>query len=177
MAVKYMKKSKLQVIDGMICNKKGEVLGINPEYAELFNELETKIQEKHYLDAQPEATPMPSLDGFVRKHAHGNIELPLIQVAETPTIDKRIEEAMAFAEEMEDVHTAEQANKLYMDYALLFDFVENEKILVNTEAIVPYEIDTPEIGNVLELDKDKLATLIGYLAGVCECVELEAEED
>lgn len=173
MTVKYMKKSKLQMIDGMICNKKGEVLGINPKYAELFNQLETEIQEKLYLDKQPEAQPMPSLDGFERKHAHGNVAIPTIEVAETPVIDKRIKEAMAFVDEIEAQHTADEANKKYEDYALLFQFVENESILVNTDLIETYEIDTPFIGNVLTLDKEDLADLIGFVAGVCELVAKE----
>lgn len=174
MAVKYMKKSKLQVIDGMICNKKGEVLGINPKYAKMFNELETKLQEKLYLEGQPEATPMPSLDGFKRKHDTGVIEIPEIEVTETPTIDKRIEEALAFAEEMQDVFDAKKANDMYKEYALLFEFVENDKLLVNTKLINSYKIDTPMIGNVLTLGKDKLADIIGYIAGVCE---FDAKED
>ena len=173
MTVKYMKKSKLQMIDGMICNKKGEVLGINPKIAELFNQLETEIQEKMYMDKQPEAQPMPSLDGFEREHANGNVKIPTIEVAETPIIDKRIKEAMAFVKEVEAQHTADEANKKYEDYALLFQFVENESILVNTDMLAEYGIDTPFIGDVLKLDKEDLADLIGFVAGVCELVVKE----
>lgn len=170
MTVKYMNKDKLQLIDGMVCNKKGEVLGIDPEIVELYNELETKVQEKHYLDKQPEAQPMPSLDGFERKHSVGNVWMPIVEVAKTPVTDKRIEEAIAFAKEMGDVHKADVANETIAKYAKLFQFVEQDKILVDTANIMNDAFDRYVLDDPLTMTKECLTDVIMFL------VDIDAKE-
>lgn len=155
MTIKYMNKKNMQFIDGFICNKKGHVLGIDPKVAELANVLETMVQEKLYLSEQPEAQPMPSLDGFNRRHMH-KVMLPQIEPAETPVTDKRVAEAMAFVHEAEDKHTADKVNDMVKEFALLFDFASSDKIWVDTAVLEEYEFDTPELGNPLDYDADHL---------------------
>lgn len=168
MTIKYMNKKNMQFIDGFLCNKKGHVLGINPKIAEMANDLDTMVQRKLYLDAQPEPQPMPSFDGFERRHMH-EVKLPQIEVMETPVTDKRVAEAIAFMQEVDDQHTADKVNDMIKAYALLFDFVNSDKVWVDNDVLEEYEFDTPELGNPLEYTEEKLvhAIMFIYDADLC----------
>ena len=172
MTIKYMNKKNMQLIDGFLCNKKGHVLGINPKVAELANALDTMVQKKLYLDKQPDAQPMPSLDGFKRRHMH-ELVLPQIKPAETPVTDKRVAEAMAFVHEVEDQHTAGKVNEMVKEFAMLFDFANNDKIWVDTDVFEEYEFDTPELGNPLDYDAELLLEAIMFIHDA----DIEFKED
>ena len=172
MTIKYMRKKNMQFIDGFICDIKGRVLGINPKIAELANELDTMVQEKLYLDKQPDAQPIPSLDGFKRRHMH-EVVLPQIKLAETPVTDKRVAEAMAFVHEVEDQHKADEVNDMVKEFAMLFDFATSDKVWVDTDVLEEYEFDTPELGNPLDYNAELLLEAIMFIHDA----DLDIKED
>jgi hypothetical protein len=119
-----------------------------------------------YLKDQPEATPAPSMDGFKRRSVC-DIEVPHV-VANTPTIDKRIEEAMAFAEEADDAYIAEKANAVFGYLVNLIDFVNSETVFVNYEYDEPLMFDTPVLGNPFEWDEAYFTNAVMTTCGVEE---------
>lgn len=175
MTIKYMNKKNMQFIDGFLCNKKGHVLGIDPKVAELANELDTMVQKKMYLNKQPEAQPMPSLNGFKRRHMH-ELALPQIEPAETPVTDKRIAEAIAFVHEMGNQRKADKVNEMVKEFAMLFDFANNNKIWMDTDVYEEYEFDTPELGNPLDYDMELLLEAIMFINDA-NIEDVEFEED
>ena len=65
---KIIKKSELTFVDGMFV-KGDDVIGIEPSIIHQANMLETLAQKTAYLAAQPDYSPVPSLDGFERQYA------------------------------------------------------------------------------------------------------------
>lgn len=175
MAMKRMNKNDLQFVDGYLCDKEGYVVAIDCKVVKLANHLDTELQKKLYLDKQPKAQPMPSLDGFEREHLN-KVEIPRIEPKETPVTDKRVAEAMAFVKEMENQNTADKVNKEAEEYTPLFAFVMSDEVWVYTDTEDPYEFDTPMLGNPLELTEDDVLLIIGYLYGATELVEDEDGE-
>lgn len=164
--VKLINKSKLHMVDGYIVDKKDRVVFINPNVISQINNLETELQQKIYLAAQPEAQPMPTLEGFERKSILDS-KMSGIEPVETPTIDKRIEEAMAFAHEAEEISIANKVNA-YVENNLkdLMEFVKSDKVIA-AEGGKLYRIDTPCIGNILELTDDDILHIVMSFNDVC----------
>ena len=174
MAMKRMKKNDLQFVDGYLCDKEGYVVAIDGDVVICANRLDTELQKKLYLDRQPKAQPMPSLDGFKREHLN-EVKVPQIEVVDTPVTDKRVAEAMAFVKEMEDQNIANKVNKEAEEYAALFAFVMSDDVWVYTDVDGTYEFDTPFLGNPLDLTQEHVLTVIGYLHDATEIVADEEE--
>ena len=156
---KYIKKSKLTFTDdGLLVTKKGQVVYlVDQEVVKLANELDTMVQEFAYLVAQPKPQPLPSLDGFEREHL-GDYVSPFEMELDTPIMDKRIEEAQAFAKEAEEQYRAMRCNETFDLFAPLFKFADSEAVLVSEE--VGEVFDTPTFGDPLKLTEERIAGAI-----------------
>jgi hypothetical protein len=106
------------------------------------------------------------MDGFKRRSVC-DIEVPHV-VANTPTIDKRIEEAMAFAEEADDAYIAEKANAVFGYLVNLIDFVNSETVFINYDYDEPLMFDTPVLGNPLEWDEAYITNAVMTTCGIEE---------
>ena len=166
--IKFVKKNKLQFVNGFICDKKGNVLGGFEEVARLANNIEDEVQQQAYLKAQPEAIPMPSLDGFVRESIN-KVSMPTVGMPETPVTDARIEEALAFAHEMQNVHDAKEINELFEKCEALYKFVNADVVPIDTdpasEDLGLNLFDTPTLGNPLDWDDAFITKILLALKG------------
>lgn len=158
--MKMYKKSDLTLIDGMlVCEESGDIIMPDRNIVRQANELETLKQKTEYLAAQPDATPMPSLDGFERK-SDSNVSIDF--TARTPMLDMEVLKSMKLMSELDDMNTVERANELLKDYKELAEFLEADYV-VDSEIRVD-KFDTPTLGSILEM---KVSDLIDVVAAAC----------
>ena len=157
--MKLYKKSDLSINNGLLVSKDGDIVLPDIKIVNQANELELLIQQYAYLADQPEATPMPSLDGFERASIKDGIKGWFS--VKTPTLDKKFDEAMAIMDEIDGQAKAERANKMLDAFADLIEFVEGDSVIDCGNEL--YCFDTPVLGNVLELTKDDI---LDYIAGL-----------
>lgn len=160
--MKMYKKSDLQIVDGMLVTEGGDIVLPDTSIICQANELETLKQKADYLAAQPEATPMPSLDGFERKSIRdaglGRFE------ASTPTLDAKVFEAEALMDEIDDMAAADNANAMLAGFAELIAFANADYVVDCGRQSIIHLFDTPTLGSVLEL---KGSDIVGIIATVC----------
>lgn len=153
--MKLIDKKELSFDKGVI-TMGDEVVSVNSEVVRILNTMETAIQMRIYLRQQPKAAPMPSLDGFKRERIKKTWEL---EDPETPELDAKVERAKKLCEEMDAMADVKKANKVLKQISPLMDFADSDKVLVSTD----YDgqvIDTPFIGNPMELTPEKILELI-----------------
>lgn len=161
--MKMYKKSDLTLNHGLLVSKDGDIILPDINVVDQANQLETLAQKSAYLAGQPEATPMPSLDGFERVSIHDN---KVKFNAVTPLMDKKADEAMAIMGELDDIATVEKANKMLGMFTALLDFVERDFVIDCGHEL--YVFDTPMLGSVLELTKDDIVNVIAKACGMAE---------
>lgn len=159
--MKMYKKSELSMNHGLIVSKEGDIILPDVSVVDQANRLEDLAQKQMYLASQPEATPMPNLDGFERV----SIKNSGVRFnAKTPHMDSKINEAMAIMSELDDMTMVAQANKMLKDFNALLEFVESDFVIDCGNEL--YCFDTPMLGSVLELTKEDVADIIADVCGM-----------
>lgn len=159
-AMKLYKKSDLTLdASGLLVSKDGDIILPDIRIVDQANELDTMIQQHEYLAAQPEATPMPSLDGFqrmsIKDKSRGWFEV------KTPTLDAEFDKAMTIMDEIDGQVKASAANQMLDKFAALIEFVDGDSVIDCGNQL--YCFDTPMIGNVLELTKQNVLEIIAFI--------------
>jgi len=160
--MKMYKKSDLTLNHGLLVSKDGDI--VLPEYriVQQANALETMVQEAAYLMDQPEATPMPSLDGFKRRSIDDSESRKF--TVDTPIMDAKAKEAMQLMDEIDDMATADKANAMLDKFKSLLDFVTQDFVIDCGDQL--YKFDTPMLGDVLKLDEADVVNAIAYVCGM-----------
>lgn len=160
--MKMYKKSDLTLNNGLLVSKDGDI--VLPEYriVQQANALETIVQEAAYLMDQPEATPMPSLDGFKRRSISDSESRKF--TVDTPVMDAKAKEAMQLMDEIDDMATADKANAMLDKFKSLLDFVTQDFVIDCGDQL--YKFDTPMLGDVLKLDEADVISAIAYVCGM-----------
>jgi len=151
---KLVSKSDLEFDQGYVTYD-GDVVSIGLALTRQLNELETKVQEARYLHRQPDAQPVPSMDGFERQ---STINAICMDSPDTPELDASVERAMRIAKEIDAIDTSKKLNKVFSEYDKVAEFLATDKVLVD-DAIIE-RIDTPVLGNPLELTGEKLLKIL-----------------
>lgn len=159
--MKMYKKSDLTLVDGMLVTEDGDIVIPDVRIIDEANALETKVQQKRYMNGQPEAVPAPSLEGFERI---SNDDVTGAFVAKTPLLDSKAEEALEIMEELDAIATTEKANEMHSMFKHLIQFVRTDYV-VDTYGFVE-KFDMPLLGNPLELTMDDVADAIAYCNGI-----------
>ena len=159
---KIIKKSELTFVDGMLV-KDDNVLCIEPCIIHQANMLETLAQKTAYLMAQPDYSPVPSLDGFERKFASD--KLCKFEVS-TPTLDCKVQEAMDIMDELDDMTTANQANSMLELYRELYEFCSVDYVVGSFDDVNVIQFDMPTLGSPLELTTDTIENVIAAACGM-----------
>lgn len=160
--MKMYKKSDLTITNGILVSKDGDIVLPSFDIVCQANNLETMLQQSCYLKKQPEATPMPSLDGFERMSESDKQRGKFY--ASTPTMDSIEKEAMKVMDEIDDMSRADQANSMIEQFGALFDFVVNDFVIDCGHTLTKF--DTPVMGSVLDLTKDKLLEIVASICGM-----------
>lgn len=163
--MKFYKKSDLSLKNGLLVSESGDVVNVDRNIVFEANTLETLLQKTAYLESQPKATPVPSLDGFKRKSID-DIRITKFE-ASTPTIDREIAKAMTMMDELDDVTVADKANQMLDEFKHLIEFVQDDSVLC-CDPLGIHKFDTPTLGNVLELTEDDIITAVTTVCGLEE---------
>jgi len=162
MATKLINKNKLEFKNGFFYKKNKRVY-IESNVVEQLNNLETLMQQYDYLDKQGEYNPEPSLDGFEREHIE-NVKIDIS--SPTPILDEEIKKTKAILEEINNQNTAKEVERVCGCFKDLLYWVASDEILItNNEPYVEdcAKVDTPHIGNPLELDRDNIMNVITFM--------------
>lgn len=160
--MKMYKKSDLTLNHGLLVSKDGDIILPESRIVYQANALETMIQKAAYLMDQPEATPMPSLDGFERRSIDDSESRKF--TVDTPVMDAKAEEAMKLMDEIDDVATADKANAMLDNFKSLLDFVTQDFVIDCGDQL--YKFDTPMLGDVLKLNEADVVNAIAYVCGM-----------
>lgn len=159
MNMRIIKKSDCIYKNGRII-KGDEVIGLPLQLADQLNDLETRIQASAYMDAQPKAAPMPSIDGFKRKSIK---DAKKYEVA-TPKMDEQIALAKEIMREADKLEDCKALNELVDKYDAVFEFIDDDDFIEGDAFDI---IDTPTLGNPLELTRATVLSAIdadGFIA-------------
>lgn len=162
--MKMYKKSELTLNHGLLVSKDGDIVLPDYRIVRQANALEDMVQETAYLMAQPEATPMPSLDGYKRVSIDDSETRKF--TVDTPTMDAKAEEAMKLMDEIDDTATADKANSMIERFKPLLDFVSQDFVVDCGDQL--YKFDTPVLGDVLKLTETDVVNAIAYVCGMTE---------
>ena len=163
--MKMYNKSDLKLVNGMIVSPNGDIIVPDSKIVEQANSLETLSQKVAYLADQPSATPMPSLDGFKRKSIKDSVTNGAKFEATTPLLDLQAAKTMALMDELDDVKTVEEANKLLSHFSDLLAFVNDEYVIdCGGDSVTAF--DTPTLGSVLELTQKKITAVVAMASGL-----------
>lgn len=173
--MKLINKSELHIEDGYILDKHDNVLSIEDNIVCLFNDLDTELQKAMYLEAQPKATPMPTLDGFERE---SELSSPIEFSVATPVLDNKIQEAMDLMKELDKCKTGKEIQEAIDFYKPIIDFADKEKVLVYDDGEAE-QVDTPflkEYGGILKMTPADIFKVISTCCGA-EFVNDDEVED
>ena len=156
---KFVKKDKLTMKQGrIVTKKKGKVVGLPHDVFYQLSMLELAAQKLDYLIDQPDAQEAPSLAGFKKKSIFMNPEIDI--KSGTPHLDKKIEEAKAIMDEIDLLSDKETIEDILHCFTALIRWCSEDEF-VPGDCYLP--IDTPVLGNVLELDEDYVLGLVSKI--------------
>lgn len=171
--MKVFTKEELTLTDGLFVTTDKTIVTANLMVIQQANALDLALQEAEYLMAQPKATPAPSLKGFKPK---SSLEAKVVVKAETPTLDKKVEETLAIMKDLDKHEEAEKLNNAVKEFSELIKFVQSNEVICNETDIAPEKLDTPVLGNILELtDKDIVKALSLVVNGIVKSKEEDDE--
>ena len=165
--MKIYKKSDCAIIDGQITIE-NEILPLSPDVYSMLHLMDEQVQKAKFLEKQPKAQAVPTLIGFKKK---SSFSLPFIDKPKTPASDKQVKQAMAIMAEADELEKVGNVNALILKLQPLFDWVESEYVTDGYPA--HSRIDTPEIGNPLELTSEKLVEYCKLIAEMDEIKNME----
>lgn len=149
---KFYSKSDLSFKSGYVVNAEGDVVALPKGVAKQLNDIETMVQEAAWVSEHEVEEREP--EEFKRKSAFGGT--PKV-VADTPELDKKIEEAMKLREEIEQQLCADKLNEIIAGYKEAFAFCAEEDFVEGDEVT---RLDLPTLGDPLKLTADGLVSVI-----------------
>lgn len=155
--MKIIKKSKLQVKDGYIVNKKGKVLVPDWEVLEEYRLFAITIQKAVFIEDQEwHPAAVPTLKGF--KFNMG--EDKFTEDVDTPNLDEAVEKGAKIFEEIKRKDEAQRISKEANKFLKLAAFCEkNEAAFDNGHATV-LKAQYPGMPNLLELTVEDIMTVL-----------------
>ena len=170
--MKIYKKSSLAMYNGMILTEDGDVVMPVGNVVAQANALDLAVQKAKYIQAQPKAKPMPSLDGFERK---SSLDMDIKLEVQTPALDSKIEDAFKIMKEIDKNEIADKINGDFEKYTDLMRFASSSKVACNDSASSMLLVDTPEIGDILDLTVTDIIRFIALTNGVVDFYDYTEE--
>lgn len=160
--MKFMKKDKLVYKNGYLMNEKGKI--VMPDYDVMyqFNNLEEEFQRALYLKAQPKAVAAPSMEGWKKVSEH-DVDVEDMFFAETPTLDKKIEESIALMDDIDAANKVDKLQAIAAEYPKVIEFINSKEIIVYDGN--EYQFDMATLGNPLEFTVEKFRRVVSVIGG------------
>lgn len=133
-----------------------EVVGLPSDLFQQLDLLEGIYQMALYLSKQPDANGGPSLEGF-EYFDEDLADLP-VYVPETPALDAKVQESLAFLDEVDSINFCKEMNKEISRFSELFKFVKAQKFIPGNG----WKFNLHYIGNPLELTEGRLMDMLEF---------------
>ena len=146
----------------------GKIVEIPYQVLHKLNELEGLYQRALFVSKQPEGQAMPSLEGF--KFESVVDEAMPVAVPNTPALDAKVQETLAFLEDIDEIEFCKKLNKLIEKFKPLFKFVRSS--VIKDSSGYGQEIDLKYVGNPLELTEARVMDILEFAAKQDERCEL-----
>lgn len=154
-------KEELKYEQGYLVDDDGNIVFTDPKVVNQANLLETLVQQHKYLEAQPKAVAMPSLDGFERKSIFEN---DTTFTVDTPLHDAKVKNDLEFMEECDAMCATDAMNKMAKEFIELIRFATSKKI-IGVDGPATAVFNTPTLGNPLTWTEDIIADAIASIHG------------
>lgn len=162
--MKFMKKEKLTYKNGYLINEKGKIVMPDYDVVYQFNNLEEEFQKAMYLKAQPKAVAAPSMEGWGKVSEH-DVDVEDMFFAETPTLDKKIEESIALMDDIDAANKVDKLRAISAGYPKVIEFINSKEIIVYEDN--EYRFDMATLGNPLEFTVEKFRKVVSII-GECD---------
>ena len=149
---KFYSKSDLTFKSGYVVNSDGDVVALPKGVAKQLNDIETMVQEAAWVSEHETEEREP--EEFERKSAFGSA--PIV-TADTPLLDKKIEEAMRIHAEIEQKLCADKLTEIIAGFKEAFAFCAEDDFV---EGDVVTRLDLPTLGDPLKLTADGLVSVM-----------------
>ena len=160
--MKFMKKEKLVYKNGYLINQKGKIVMPDYDVVYQFNNLEEEFQRALYLKAQPKAVAAPSMEGW-EKVSERDVDVEDMFFAETPTLDKKIEESIALMDDIDAANKVDKLQAIAAEYPKVIEFINSKEIIVYDDN--EYQFDMATLGNPLEFTVEKFRRVVSVIGG------------
>ena len=160
--MKFMKKEKLTYKNGYLINEKGKIIMPDYDVVYQFNNLEEEFQKAMYLKAQPKAVAAPSMEGWEKVSEH-DVDVEDMFFAETPTLDKKIEESIALMDDIDVANKVDKLRAISAGYPKVIEFINSKEIIVYEDN--EYRFDMATLGNPLEFTVEKFRKVVSIIGG------------
>lgn len=160
--MKFMKKDMLVYKNGYLMNKKGKIVMPDYDVVYKFNNLEEEFQKALYLKAQPKAVSAPSMEGWEKVSEH-DVDVEDMFFAETPTLDKKIEESIALMDDIDAANKVDKLQAIAAEYPEVIEFINSKEIIVYEDS--GYRFDMATLGNPLEFTIEKFRKVVSVIGG------------
>lgn len=158
---KIYDKNNVLFHNGYICTKKGKIICVDAEIVNQMNDLETKYQMALHLQAQPKATPMPTLKNFHRASLKDHTAK---FSCATPVHDAEVEKAMILMDEIDMMAEVNNMNQILEEYNTLLQFTIDAEVIDKEDGTL-VQFDTPMLGNPLKFTESDLVNVIAEMNG------------
>ena len=160
--MKFMKKEKLAYKNGYLINEKGKIVMPDCDVVYQFNNLEWEFQRAMYLKAQPKAVAAPSMKGWEKVSEH-DVDVEDMFFAETPTLDKKIEESIALMDDIDAANKVDKLRAISVRFPKVIEFINSKEIIVYEDN--EYRFDLATLGNPLEFTVEKFRRVVSVIGG------------
>lgn len=158
--MKIIKKSKLQVKDGYIVNKKGKVLVPDWEVLEEYRLFAITIQKAVFIEDQEwHPAAVPTLKGF--KFNMG--EDKFTEDVDTPNLDEAVEKGSKIFEEIKRKDEAQRISKEANKFLKLAAFCEKDEAVFDNGHTTSLKAQYPGMPNLLELTVEDIMTVLSNI--------------
>ena len=133
-----------------------EVIGLPGDVYQQLDDLERTYQMALHLSKHPDANGGPTLDGF-EYFDESNSDLP-VYVPETPALDAKVQETLAFLDDIDSINFCKKMNKVVDQFSELFKFVKARRFIPGNG----WKFSLHYVGNPLELTEGRLMDMLEF---------------
>lgn len=150
-----VEKSELVLKDGYLTHRKGGTV-VTPGFVSAYIQLEDFLQHAMYDNKAKVIASLPRFE----KESTFDKERIKVPVPKTPRLDKEGRNADKQAAELRLINAYEEVVGVLLHHNAVVELVLSDNIVVFDEDYRATIIDTPMLGNPLELTKEKLLKLV-----------------
>lgn len=152
--------------------KEDEIIPLGSTLTFKLNALEGIYQLALWLSKKPDFCAAPDINEWHKEYSEDD-EMPFA-IPETPTLDAKVQETMAFLEDVDTVNFCKKMNTIIDDFRDVIMFARGSRFV---EGYHPEPIDLKYLGNPLELTEARVMDVIEFIAKQGERYHINVVEE